>query len=172
MSKKRIGLILNLTIFCGVSLLMPPFISAKIKEERYSTPIRVEIRLEKDSFRVGEQVKGVVIIKNNYPAAVPAIFFIRLFREGTLSTEIRTSVGRLPSGSIDFVLKNFGLPNFNDHVGAEGKWKIQIIQQNVDESYAAEAELIILPPLEKPDLSLNKNFDRYTFRRPMKGIKY
>lgn len=118
-------------------------------DELYS-PLRIQIKIKKDVFRTGDPVNGTVIIENTYPAALPAVFNIRLFHDGTQSSELITAIKRVPSGKTVFSFKNFGIPRFNSGPGAEGVWRIRISQQSRD-SFAVEVTLRIVAPATPKD---------------------
>lgn len=121
----------------------------KDDDELYS-PLRIEIKMKKDTFRVREPVQGTVIVENKYPAALPAVFKIRLFHEGKQVDERITSVKRLPPWKTRFSFKNFGIPQFNNGPGTQGLWRITIVQQSRDERYPAQAIIRIVAPATAP----------------------
>ncbi len=132
-------------LFSGF-LLSTSQASAKMKSVKYRSPLKVEIKLPKESYQVREPIDGQIIIENTYPASLPAVFTIKLFFNDKLFSEQTTAIKKVPMGTIEFTFKGFGIPAFNDKVEAEGEWRIHIVQLNMDESYAVEAKILIVPP--------------------------
>ena len=118
---------------------------ASDQPQDFASPIAIEITMEKKVFKVGEPVSGTVRVDNSYPAPVPVIFTIQLFHDGKLISEFSTSVARVPMGPLDFSFKSFGIPRFNDTPSSAGQWRVHIVQKGMDESYAREAVVQIIP---------------------------
>ncbi len=136
----------SILIICFGSLLLATHqASAKMKTVKYRSPLEVQIKLTKGSYQVGEPIDGEVVIKNTYSASLPAVFTIKLFFKDQLFSEQTTAIKRVPMGTVEFTFKGFGIPDFNHHTGAEGEWKIHIVQMNMDEHYAKEVKVLIVP---------------------------
>lgn len=114
----------------------------------FFSPLQIQIRVSKKTFRINEPVTGTVIVKNAYPATLPAVFKIKLFHDSREVSERITSIATVPFGATKFSFKNFGIPEFNNGAGSEGVWRIRIAQQSND-SNAAEIALRIVPPALK-----------------------
>ena len=127
-----------------VVLFMTNNAGAKIHDDQPYSSLSVKVEMKKNTFEIREPIEGEVIIKNIYPAVIPAVFHIRLFHDGKMVAERITSVQNLRMGTTKFSFHNFGVPDFNHDAGAEGDWHIKIIQQNLDESYAASVNVRII----------------------------
>ncbi len=144
--KKYIFICQMLMISFSLIMFSSDQASAKMKSVKYRSPLEVEIQLPKESYQVGEPIDGQIIIENTYPASLPAVFTIKLFFNDKLFSEQTTAIKKVPMGTMEFTFKGFGIPVFNNKVEAEGEWRIHIVQLNMDESYAAEAKILIVPP--------------------------
>lgn len=122
-----------------------PRIAADKNDPRVSSPLRIEIKMKKNAFKIREPVQGTVIVENRYPTTLPAVFNIRLFHDGNQVAERITSVKELPPWKTKFSLKNFGIPLFNIHTGAQGLWRITVTQQGKEDRYLAQAIVRIIP---------------------------
>ncbi len=144
---------MNLHHFISLTVLFLSLSSvtadAGTKKELFRSPITVDIKMKKDTFRIGERVEGQIILKNAYPGSPPAAFYVKLFRDGTFFTEIKTSIPKVAVGTMKFTFKEFGIPHFNNQAGAQGEWKIVILQENVSESYQKEVIIHVVPPAFK-----------------------
>ena len=134
-----------LALFVSAILLNPHPLPAKAYSPDDYNPLKIQIKMEKTTFEVGESIEGWVIVHNSYPANVPAIFNVRLFHDGKPESERMTSIPRIPDGTTKFSFKNFGIPKFNRHPGTQGEWRILIVQQNRDPSQGSEVILQIVP---------------------------
>ena len=145
MSQRLNLMILFYFLLSTLLLLNPnPLLAKSYSSDDYN-PLKIQIKMEKTTFEVGEPVDGRVIVHNSYPANVPAIFHVRLFHDGKPESERTTSIPHIPQGTTKFSFKNFGIPKFNRHREAEGEWRIFIVQQNRDPSQGSEVILQIVP---------------------------
>ena len=149
MMNKILFLSALLVLFVSAILLNPHHLLAKSYSSNDYNPLKIQIKMEKTAFEVGETVEGRVIVHNSYPASVPAIFNVRLFHDGKPEDKWTTSIPHVPGGTTDFSFKNFGIPVFNDQAGTEGEWRITIVQQNRDASDASEVMIRIVPSQEQ-----------------------
>ena len=149
MSQRLNLMILFYFLLSTLLLLNPDHLLAKSYSSNDYNPLKIQIKMEKTTFEVGEPIEGWVIVHNSYPANVPAIFHVRLFHDGKLEDERTTSIPHIPEGTTDFSFKNFGIPVFNDRAGTEGEWRITIVQQNRDASDASETMIRIVPSREQ-----------------------
>jgi hypothetical protein len=108
------------------------------------SPIKLTFRPDKTVFKVGEPVTGVIILNNTYPATLPGVFYVQLFRGKRLVTQSITSLKVIPAGTTHFSFKEFGISSFNLDERSVGKWRIRISQQNLDDSYAKEVTVRII----------------------------
>ena len=119
-------------------------------EDRYSdwssSSLRLTIKMTKKVFAVGEPVDGTILVENTYANTIPAVFHITLFHEDETVAELTTAIKQIPMGTNKFSLKEFGIPEFSNEPKAEGRWRIRILQQNVNDSYAAGATIRIVGP--------------------------
>lgn len=119
------------------------------KSRELSAPysaLNIKINMKKREFAAGDPVTGTVVIHNTYPAALPAVFRIRLFHQGRLVEERTTSVATLLPGVTKIPFDKFGIPQFNNGPADEGRWRIVISQQGIDEECVQE--IIVLPAQE------------------------
>ena len=100
------------------------------------SPLKIAIKMPKKAYKINELIDGTVIIKNTYPAVLPAVFKIKLFHDGRQFYAFLTSAETIPFGTTKFSFKDFGIPAFNDAPGTEGTWRITITQQNTESSTA------------------------------------
>lgn len=118
------------------------------RSQDFYSPLQIAIKVSRKTFRVNEPITGTVVIKNTYPATLPAVFRIRVFHDDRQISETTTSIETVPFGTTKFSFRNFGIPQFNLGPGTEGKWRIHISQQNVPSS-AREITLRIVAPAAK-----------------------
>lgn len=147
----RWQMLLPLPLFLSLFLLTDRGVFGEIHSDSPYSPLNITIKMEKTVFMVGEPVEGKVIVENTYPANLPAVFDIKLFHDGKMFPERSTAIKGVPSGTTEFSFKGFGIPQFNLTPAAEGLWRITIVQQNLDSSYAQEVTLRItaIPPQNK-----------------------
>ncbi len=111
---------------CGIV----PYTSSLAGAEGYSwhskSRISVEIKLEKEIYRQGEDLEGIVEVHNGYPATVPVVFYITLYRNDREVSTQTTSISALPTGKMTFSFKRFGVPDFNRGPDSVGVWRIKI----------------------------------------------
>ncbi len=137
----------------GQFLLVPLFfflfnaycIAQDLYSSGMSSPLTVKIKMNKDVFKVGEDVEGNIKLRNTYANGIPAIFVITLFHEGKKISSIETFIKHVPLGETDFSFKTFGIPIFNDTSDSEGDWSIIVLQKDLDESYAQKSNVHIVP---------------------------
>ena len=145
MSKLRF----HLTMFGAVCLSLCLISGARAAEDMLKddlhTPLRITIKIPRKVFKVNEPVNGTVIIKNTYPATLPAIFKIKLFHDGQEVSERVTSIATVYFGTTKFSFKNFGIPEFNNGAGSEGVWRVWIAQQGRDSGAAGITVRIVAP---------------------------
>lgn len=135
-------------VLCAGFCLASPA-RAETRTAKFYSPVRVEIKIKRDTFKVREPVEGVIVLDNMYPAPLPATFRIQLFHDGEAAGERITSVRHVPLGRTAFTFKNFGVPEFNNNAGAEGLWRIRVQQQSMDDSYARDVTVRIVPAVSK-----------------------
>lgn len=75
----RLSIILSFA-FLLTCLMVIPDVHAETR--RLRSPLKIEIKLKKDTYREFEPIKGEVLIKNSRPATFPVNFTVRLFRNG------------------------------------------------------------------------------------------
>ena len=135
--------ILALGIICF--LIISSKVLADFHDDVYS-PLEINIKLEKETFRIGEEIKGEVNVYNSYPGSLPVIFVTHIFHDDQFFWETLTSLQSIPMGRMSFTLKTFGVPFFNAKAGSEGTWRIKIFQKNMEDKNSAEVTLKIVPP--------------------------
>jgi len=141
------GIFLLMSTFCPV--IAGEGLAAENAYSRSGGRISVQIVPEKKELEAGEKLEGKVIVKSGYPASVPAVFLITLYHDGTYVSQMTTSV-RIPYGTTKFSFRDFGIPDFSREAGAEGEWRITIVQQNRDPSEAASVTVRVVSPPPKP----------------------
>lgn len=132
--------ILRFLFFVGLTALFlttPSFVYAK-------TPIHLSIEMKKHTFSLGEKVEGKVIISNSYPATLPAVFWVSLYHEGTLTSRNTTSVEKVFTGTIEIPLKSFGVPDLGKEKKSLGIWHLKIIQVSAPPSTLAQTTFRIV----------------------------
>lgn len=153
MNLKRLNwavIFMMLLVFAGGALA-----KEDMREGDLHSPLKITIKLPKKVYKINEPIDGTVIIKNTYPAVLPAVFKIKLFHDGQQFYAFLTSAETIPFGTTKFSFKNFGIPDFNDRTGTEGTWRITITQQNT-ESSTAEVTLRVVAPVVKKGKALDR----------------
>lgn len=109
------------------------------------SPISVTIKLTKTSFELYEPIEGDVILSNARPVSLPAVFEVRLYRQGRLKYQGTLSVPTVFTGQTKIPLKNAGIPHINDNLEAAGRWHLAILQKNTDPRRTARVSFVIRP---------------------------
>lgn len=136
-------------VLFGILWVVGTAVSGDINPGDLRSPFQIKVKIAKKTFRINEPIAGTVTIKNIYPATLPALFKIQVFREGQHFSESITSVPAVPFGTTKFSFKSFGVPDFNYGPGSEGNWRINIIQQNTDPSSSQGVNLRVIAPAVK-----------------------
>lgn len=133
MKKMLIGLVfLNMAAVAG----------AQLEGGGLDSPLSVEIKMTKAVYAPHEPVDGLVVITNTSMISFPATFDIQLFYEDTLQEEVSAEIKSFLPGDNKYNFKELGVPQTHPH--AEGRWRLIIVQKNVDPAeYAAEAVFIV-----------------------------
>ena len=139
--------------------LCPLFLSGKsawgnVYANAPYSPLSIKIRMQKEVFKVGEPIVGTIVLQNIYSVGFSAIFDIKLFHENVLVSQLTTAIKRVPFGTTEFSFQGFGIPPFNDNSATQGNWRISIVQQNLDASYAKEVAIHIIPSSPLQPVSL------------------
>lgn len=127
----RIKLI-RFLIFFLLGVFAASGVRGETGKDKRSTPIKLKIEMKKSEFSVREPVEGRIMVENNYPAALPAIFDIKLFHNENMYSEFLTSVKPVLPGKTVFTFREFGIPQFNTGEKAKGHWQIIITQKDVE----------------------------------------
>ena len=113
------------------------------------SPLSVKIKLKKKVYHVAEPMEGEVVIENDYPASLPAVFIVELFHNKKAVSHRTTSIPQIPSGVTEFTFKSFGIPAFNHSPESKGDWRIHIVQQNLDPRYYSGDTIVRVVPVHK-----------------------
>ena len=139
---------MSLNLFlCSLFLICSSAAQAKklnTLSDNYSH-ISVTIKMKKNVFKVGEPIEGDFVLENDYPATLPAVFNVKLYRGNTLITSRTTAIKTIPTGKTEFSFKSFAIPQFNRRPESQGVWRLTILQQNVLPSETQEVTIEIIP---------------------------
>jgi hypothetical protein len=141
---KGLSKLIIFTFLFSTTVVIVPNVWSKIHDYKPFSSIVVKFKLKRVHFKVGEPIMGRVVLENDYPGTIPAVFKIQLYHDGLFVSEVLTSVKTIPFGHTDFTLQNFGVPSFNSTKDSVGRWQIKILQQNLDEKYAKIGTLYIV----------------------------
>jgi hypothetical protein len=108
--------------------------------DRHS-PLSIEIQMTKAVYGANEELEGVIVITNASSASFPATFDIQLFHEDDLREEMSAEIKSFLPGDNKYNFKELGIPQ--THPGGEGRWRLMIVQKDVNASYAATADFVV-----------------------------
>src|SRR3989338_8672644 len=131
MNCKR-SFILLFTLWSVLGAPSPAYAKTYFSRRDHKSPINVEIKLPKGSFKLYEPIVGEIILQNTSPVNLPAVFEFKLFKDGKLKSQKLTEVKSIFPGRTRIRFPEFGIPIFNDNPWAAGHWYLTILQQNVD----------------------------------------
>src|SRR5207247_1408160 len=88
----------------------------------------IKIEPSKKTYQIGETLKGEVLIDNDYPVPLPAVFEMKMYHNSRLETESQMSVKDLPPGRLPFTFEAFRIPEKLFQSEDLGTWEIVINQ--------------------------------------------
>jgi len=98
----------------------------------YRSPFIIELKVEKEVYKVGEWPKGEVTIINQRAVTVPGVFDIKFYIKGGLFYKTYSSIPQIFSGPNHYSFKDFGIGDVNQDLNASGEWRIEVTHQNTD----------------------------------------
>lgn len=116
-------------------LLLFSFFAALPAASSVTSPLSLEIRPAKTTFRAREPVTGQVIITNPLPGKLSAVFDIIIYHNDRQKYTSTAATEDIFTGKNKFDFKDFGIPQFNTGPRAAGFWRIEIRQRNLSEKY-------------------------------------
>ncbi|MDP2652898.1 MAG: hypothetical protein Q8Q08_02580 [Candidatus Omnitrophota bacterium] len=147
--------ILSAFVFVPV---LPPFAVAAGPQSYLS----VKILLNKSEYALGEPVAGTVEINNTLGANQAATFDMMLFREDELEQQVMTGIKAVRSGANVYSFQDFGLSTMMGGIDTPGRWRLFILQKDVDRSYAAEADFAVLPEARPEAAAVEVPFENHS----------
>lgn len=114
-----------------------------VATDTLESPLSVKIKMEKDVYQQGEEVKGRIEVFNEAPSALIATFKVTLTQNGLVRYTATTAITGITAGTNKYTFASFGIPSLAHDSDPTGDWQLEIGQLNVDSSHAGQTSFRI-----------------------------
>ena len=142
MKGHRFMRLLSVNKFLFILMLGVFFIkSSDTFAEEVTSPISIKIEMSQDTFTLPAPIEGKIVLTSTAPSNLHEVFEVKMFLDGVFQQSFSVAFKSVWPGVTRFSFKDFNIPL----PLPAGQWRLVIKQQNLDDSYAAQADFVVKP---------------------------